>query len=946
MSQALSIRSRPATFSIVDDAHGEAYAPEPASLRSRILAPSSCESCGIRTPPGESLCEKCASDRKLATADLGSISVDGLESSPVPGGRRPLFAPGQAFGPRYTIIEQVGSGGMGTVYKARDSETGRTVALKLIRPDVISRVGALSRFKRELSLAQTVSHPNVYRVHDLGDVDGNAYISMEYIEGQSLDDLIHSMGHLSPRQTVAIGRQICGGLHAIHEKAIVHRDLKPSNIMVDHAGVARLMDFGLAYQTGSEHLTSEGQVLGTMAYLSPEQARGEQVAPPSDVFALGLILYEMLTGKRPPGDGKPIPLALRGIIEPCPKPSHFVPEIPKVIDNIVMKCLERDPEKRFPSAEALGSALEAVAAGQTTRIALGNLRRGSGPYEVTRARPWRWIVATVAVSVTVLAAVPIVRTRAMALVGFATATPPRSSQAVAVLPLKSLGGAGGEDLGVGIADLLGADLEDAGCGSVIAHSTIAGLNAGAGEITSVAKGLGATRVVTGTVDRTRSPTQVELIVFGANGEVLNSFTGVEQRGIADLQRSLSDKLVAALCVGLNTKGRGTPPITASTAAFLDYSRGLRLLDDPSRQPEEAVEALKSATAQDPAFGLAHAALADAYWAVYLRDKDGVSSTNALSSALRAQNLAGDRPKVGISLAVIQLGLGQTDAALEQIHKVLLRAPRSDQGFQVLSDILAAKGDLQGAIEAIQNAIDIRPNYWGYYNALGFIHYGGGHWDPALKAFQAVIERQPNEDVGHMNEGMTHYQMGNLERAVASYEKARSLRPSATALGNIGEIQYERGDFAAAARAFEGALTITPKNVTQVIYLGNAYAKLSRTDAAKREWGRAASLARDQLRLNENDARTRSLLAVSLAKLGQFSDADASIAAALQLAPRDKDVWLSRARVESLSGRLDAAVESLERAVTEGYSPLTASRDDDLAALRGRPELRRLISHNP
>ena len=195
--------------------------------------------------------------------------------------RGPVLRLGERFGPRYSIVEQVGAGGMGTVYKAVDNETGQVVALKLIRSDRIARAGALTRFKRELALAQKVSHPNVYRVHDLGEVDGNAYISMQYIDGQSLEDLIHSMGHLSPRQTVKLGRQVCDGLQAIHENAIVHRDLKPSNIMVDTAGVARLMDFGLAYETGSEHLTSEGTVLGTMSYLSPEQARGERVGPPS-----------------------------------------------------------------------------------------------------------------------------------------------------------------------------------------------------------------------------------------------------------------------------------------------------------------------------------------------------------------------------------------------------------------------------------------------------------------------------------------------------------------------------------------------------------------------------------------------------------------------------------------------------------------------------------------
>ena len=223
---------------------------------------------------------------------------------PLPLPRLPglTFGPGEAFGDRYTIVEEVGAGGMGQVYKAIDRQLGRAVALKLIKPDHAARPEARERFQRELLLAQQVTHPNVCRVHDLGEVKGIRYISMEYIEGQTLEDLIRSVGHLSPKQTVALGKQVCAGLEAIHERGIVHRDLKPGNIMIDRAGHALLMDFGMAYRPGGEKLTAAGAVLGTLAYLSPEHARGYPTDARSDLYALGLILFEMLTGRRPPGD--------------------------------------------------------------------------------------------------------------------------------------------------------------------------------------------------------------------------------------------------------------------------------------------------------------------------------------------------------------------------------------------------------------------------------------------------------------------------------------------------------------------------------------------------------------------------------------------------------------------------------------------------------------------
>ncbi len=263
-----------------------------------------CVQCGSETVADGALCPACAggpSASKASTAGELNVTPIGPVEAPLPGAPA-QFAPGQPFGDRYTIVEEVGAGGMGHVYKAIDRQLGKTVALKLVRPAAAGQGLARERFRRKLALAQAVTHPNVCRVHDLGEVDGALYISMEFVEGQTLDDLIQSVGHLSPRQTVALGRQMCAGLQAIHERGIVHRDLKPGNIMVDRSGRPILMDFGLAFHQGRDRLTGAGSVLGTLAYLSPEQARGRTTDHRSDIYGLGLILFEMLTGRHPPGD--------------------------------------------------------------------------------------------------------------------------------------------------------------------------------------------------------------------------------------------------------------------------------------------------------------------------------------------------------------------------------------------------------------------------------------------------------------------------------------------------------------------------------------------------------------------------------------------------------------------------------------------------------------------
>ncbi len=266
------------------------------------------------------------------------------------------FAPGTLFSDRYTIVERIGGGGMGVVYKALDRELQRPVALKLLRAEAAGRAASLERFRRELDLARQVTHLNVCRVHDTGESEGLRYISMEYVDGQTLDELIQSVGSLSPRQTVTMARQVCAALRAIHECSIVHRDLKPSNIMLDRSGRAVVMDFGIAYHPGGDKITMEGEVLGTLAYLSPEQADGEKVDGRSDVYALGLILFEMLTGRRAPGDNKRIPMALREK-EICPPPSQFTPEVAPALDRVVRRCLERDRDRRYESVDELDHEL-------------------------------------------------------------------------------------------------------------------------------------------------------------------------------------------------------------------------------------------------------------------------------------------------------------------------------------------------------------------------------------------------------------------------------------------------------------------------------------------------------------------------------------------------------------------------------------------------------------
>ena len=259
---------------------------------------------------------------------------------------------------RYEILGELGAGGMGIVYKARDRETGDLVALKLLKPAIAADPASMERFKNELRLARKITHKNVCRIYEFSRIDGTAYISMEFVDGENLHSILGRSGRLNLDQGLAVARQICAGLREAHLQGIVHRDLKPANIMIDQEGNAKVMDFGIArsIDTGA---TATGMVVGTPTYLAPEQAEGKPVDSRTDIYNLGLILYEMFTGKVTFTGDTPFAIALKQIHEKPAAPSTIDPTLPAHIENTILRCLQKDPALRFQSMQELEAALTA-----------------------------------------------------------------------------------------------------------------------------------------------------------------------------------------------------------------------------------------------------------------------------------------------------------------------------------------------------------------------------------------------------------------------------------------------------------------------------------------------------------------------------------------------------------------------------------------------------------
>ena len=274
------------------------------------------------------------------------------------------LSPGSVLGDRFELLSVLGSGGMGVVYKARDRELNDLVALKTLKRDAWNDRESLERLKSEIKLARRITHPNVLRTFDFGEVAGVAYISMEYVRGLTLRYLLEQTGRLPYSAALRLARQLCAGLEAAHAGGVLHRDIKPENLIIDNSGNAKLMDFGIArpIRRSAAGQTEPGSIVGTPHYLAPEQIEGREVDHRADIYACGIVFYEMFTGKLPFAGDSPMQIVLAHLREEPVTPSVYWPEIPPPLEQLILRAIARQAQDRYPSVGSLLAALNALRA--------------------------------------------------------------------------------------------------------------------------------------------------------------------------------------------------------------------------------------------------------------------------------------------------------------------------------------------------------------------------------------------------------------------------------------------------------------------------------------------------------------------------------------------------------------------------------------------------------
>jgi tetratricopeptide (TPR) repeat protein/predicted Ser/Thr protein kinase len=761
-----------------------------------------CPECSYENPATSVQCEKCTtplplSDQTLATAGQGwSVpAADGIVSSAA----LVQLTPGTSIGSRYEIVRLLGQGGMGAVYQANDKELERQVAIKVIRADMAANPEILRRFKQELILARQITHKNVIRIFDLGQADGIKFITMEYIEGENLQAVLRQKKKLAPAEAANILAQVCRALEAAHNEGVIHRDLKPQNIMLDKTGRAYVMDFGIARSMLGAGMTQTGALIGTPDYMSPEQAKGQTLDARSDLFSIGIIFYEMLSGQVPFDADTTMGKLWKRTNEPARPLDELDKSIPKPLSEMVRKCLEIDPQKRYASAGELLRQIELwQGPGAGTRVV--TLSGGALPAYA------KWAAA--GLGVVVIAGILFFRSRI---------TPhPSAPHAPVSLLIADFDNKTGDSVFDGTLEpMLGIALEGAPFISSFNRGqakkdaarlqpTATHLDAGLAQLVAVREGVNA--VVTGSITQDGSGYKVYVTTLDpASGKTILS----DQRSASNKQDVLAaaGKLAESIRKGLGDTTPESAQLSAAetfSAGSLEAAHAYAVGQDfqQAAKWDDALKAYAQAAELDPNLGRAYAGMAAIYANLGKRQDAEKYYGLAMSHIDRMTDREKFRTRSGYYLF-----MRNQPKAMEELTALVSQYPADTAGHANLALAYFYSRDMNRALEEQKRALAITPQ-----SVLQQVNYSmyalyAGDFDTALKEAQSILKENPKFDQALRTAALANLGLGHTTAAAESYQSLQAVSPygaSIAATGLADLAQYE-GKLAEASGILEKAV---------------------------------------------------------------------------------------------------------------------------------------------
>jgi serine/threonine protein kinase/predicted Zn-dependent protease len=727
-----------------------------------------CGQCGAPLPP--------AQDRGRGTETFQSGIIKELKS-------------GTTFAGRYQVIEELGKGGMGRVYKVFDEKIKEKIALKLLKPEISEDEQAIERFSNELRFSRKISHRHVCRMYDLGEADGTHYITMEYVSGEDLKSILRMMGPMSAGKVVFIAKQVCEGLAEAHRLGVVHRDLKPQNIMIDREGNIRIMDFGIARSLKVKGMTGAGVVIGTPEYMSPEQIEGQEVDNRSDIYSLGIILYEMATGRVPFQGDTFLSIAVKQKTEQPRNPRELNPQIPDDLNRLILRCLEKSKEKRYQKAEDILADLSKIEKGiPTTEKVLPSIKPSTSREITVKFRPLKLVLPLVGLLALIAAVVLLFRflphRRAIA--------PAGGKPSVAIMYFKN--DTGDQSLDIwrsALPELLIADLSQSRYIDVVSMDRLYSIfkklnlqetvNYASEDLQKVASGCGATHIIQGILTKSGNSFRINAILQDSrtlkniaseevNGQGQESFHAM----VDDLKiRIKQDFQLTPQQISSDPDKDISQITTSSPEAFRYYSEARKY--HLREEYRKSIALLEKALAIDPQFAMAYRSMATAYGNLYLHS----DADKFMKKATDLSQRLSDREKYTIEGSYYdQFGREREwPRAIEAYSKLVELYPDDNYGNYSLGNICALLEQWDKAGQYYEVCLKNKYEFVSFYNALADIYRAQNMYDQAQNVLEFYLRNVSDGSVIRCYMAYNYYAQGKLDEALREVDRATTLDPT-------------------------------------------------------------------------------------------------------------------------------------------------------------------------